>query len=76
MNVQIILKCSLQEDMFTKITKIVAKKKTKTKKMLKAKQTKETDKKYCKVQKGMDFIDGMTDSWNNAANKYQKHIRW
>lgn len=30
--------------------------------MLKAKQTKETDKKYCKVQKGMDFIDGMTHS--------------
>ena len=52
------------------------KKKKKRKKMLKAKQTKETDKKYCKVQKGMDFIDGMTDSWNNAANKYQKHIRW
>ena len=52
------------------------KKKKKTKKMLKAKKTKETDKKYCKVQKGMDFIDGMTDSWNNAANKYQKHIRW
>lgn len=51
------------------------KKQKKTKKMLKAKQTKETDKKYCKVQKGMDFIDGMTDSWNNAANKYQKHIR-
>ena len=48
--------------MFTKITKIVAKKKQKTKKMLKAKQTKETDKKYCEVQKGMDFIDGMTDS--------------
>lgn len=48
--------------MFTKITKIVAKKKQKTKKMLKAKQTKETDKKYCKVQKGMDFIDGMTHS--------------
>lgn len=38
------------------------KKQKKTKKMLKAKQTKETDKKYCKVQKGMDFIDGMTDS--------------
>ena len=38
------------------------KKKKKRKKMLKAKQTKETDKKYCKAQKGMDFIDGMTDS--------------
>ena len=30
--------------------------------MLKTKQAKETDNKYCKVQEDMDFSDGMTDS--------------